>query len=53
MYSQSTLQVVKLRNRRWPGVRGHWGWLPVRAIRRCLGSAKGRASVYMERKGKS
>lgn len=54
MYPESTLQVgkLRLRNRRWSRATGHWGWLRVRANRRCLGSAKSRASVYLEGKGK-
>lgn len=39
---------LRLKDRRWPGARGHWGWLKVRGNRRCLGSAKGRASVYLD-----
>lgn len=55
IYLESTLQVgkLRLRDRRWPGARGHWGSRRGRGNRRCLSSAKGEALVNVDWEGKA
>lgn len=54
VYLESTVQVSKLRlrDRRWPGARGHGGSRKGRGNRRFLSSAQGEVEVYLDWEGK-